>query len=149
MWRHAVKGHAVHRVHRITAGKDRTEFGGLEGFEGGSSVTETFDRVTERLKNDGASSKATLAHHHDIDGPGVVLRFGPQTIFQLFISVASAGVNTEGKEVASVQNNAARTSISNRKPETRIRNPKQFSSNSLHACLTAKYGWCSERTRKT
>jgi len=97
--------HAVHRVHRIIRNeKDRKRLGGLKGFEGGSGVTETFDRVTERLKNDGSEFEQHWLIIDDIDEPGVVLRFGPGAIFPLVHLGALVGVNTEAKEVVSVQN---------------------------------------------
>jgi hypothetical protein len=118
--------HAVHRVHRIIRNeKDRKRLGGLEGFEGGSSVTETFDRVTERLKNDGSELEQHWLIIHDIDEPGVVLRFGPGAIFPLVHVGALAEVNTRAQEVASVQNERGQNiEYQTEKPETRMSKPE-------------------------
>src|SRR6266850_6445283 len=66
-----------------------------------------------------------------------------ELFFRSFMSVASAGVNTEAKEVASVQNERDRNIVyQTEKPETRTSKLVFRVSNFIlpHACLTTKYG---------
>ena len=97
--------HPVHCVHGIIGNeKNGIRFGSGKRLEGGSGVMESFHSVTERLKDNGGEFEQHGFVIDDVDELGVGLRLRIGGGFTLVHVDGDGGVNTEVRDVASVQN---------------------------------------------